>query len=414
WTLCPYIRRDGVANPDVRLLPDSGWFVAMSDAAHLAAIAGASGKYAQGFTDATRFIRAWFTSNTTGVNPNLNFGQLIRGPGIEVGTYTGVLDFRFTTKIANAVAIMRAANATEWTAADDAAMNTWATQYINWLTTNALGLQSFRATNNHGTFYVNQLAALRIMVGDTQGAINALNGYFKGIYLNQILSSGEQPLESIRTQPNHYQAFNIEAMIVNARLGDQLGLNFWSAKTRYGATIQTAVNYLMPRAGNTDDLQMGELAPHVATVAAAYGDPQGKYAKFLNNAYGSGYTGQRWWYFDQTAALPNSPLAQAIASSISASLASSTSTTSSSALPTNGTTTDSGDVGSTTTSSDSGDIGSSTESFTTDSATDSVSDNSTVYTTSTDFSDTGSTDAPTTTASVPSDSTSSDAMPTTP
>lgn len=68
--------------------------------------------------------------------------------------------------------------------------------------------------SNHLTFYVSQLAAAKIFVGDTKGATTALQNYFKNQYLDQIAQSGEQPFESVRTRPFHYRCFNLEAMIV--------------------------------------------------------------------------------------------------------------------------------------------------------------------------------------------------------
>jgi hypothetical protein len=45
-----------------------------------------------------------------------------------------------------------------------------------------------------------------------------------------------------------------------------------------------------------------ELAPHVAAVAAAYGDPTGKYAKYLAKTDGS-YRSRPYWFFDQPTAI---------------------------------------------------------------------------------------------------------------
>jgi hypothetical protein len=51
---------------------------------------------------------------------------------------------------------------------------------------------------------------------------------------------------------------------------------------------------------------LSDIFPHVASVAAAYGDPKGKYSGFLQkNA--KDYQSQPFWYYDQSAALPNSP-----------------------------------------------------------------------------------------------------------
>ena len=68
--------------------------------------------------------------------------------------------------------------------------------------------------SNHGSFYFNQIAALKILVGNNSGALDVLGEYFDGIYKNQIDANGEQPLEAERTRPYHYRAYNLAAMIV--------------------------------------------------------------------------------------------------------------------------------------------------------------------------------------------------------
>lgn len=52
-----------------------------------------------------------------------------------------------------------------------------------------------------------------------------------------------------------------------------------------------------------------EILPHVAAVAAAYGDPKGTYAAFMGNTM-SNYQSKSFWFYDQTGALPSSPAAQ--------------------------------------------------------------------------------------------------------
>lgn len=87
-------------------------------------------------------------------------------------------------------------------------------------------------------------------------------------------------------------------------MGDQLGLNLWTAKSKYGATIQTALDYVMGVDPKGEDIS--DIFPHVAAIAAAYGDPKGKYATFLQK-HNSDYKSQPFWFYDQSAALPNSP-----------------------------------------------------------------------------------------------------------
>ena len=99
---------------------------------------------------------------------------------------------------------------------------------------------------------------------------------------------------------------HLHLLQTNAKLGDQLGINFWIAKSKYGATIQNALDFVM--AQNPKDEDVSDIFSHVAAVAAAYGDSSGKYQKFLQNKF-SGYKSAPSWFYDQTEALPNSPAA---------------------------------------------------------------------------------------------------------
>jgi hypothetical protein len=59
--------------------------------------------------------------------------------------------------------------------------------------------------------------------------------------------------------------------------------------------------------GREEDV--AELAPHVAAVAAAYGDPRSKYATWLSTTMPE-YQSAPWWFYDQTEALGSAPAAR--------------------------------------------------------------------------------------------------------
>ena len=46
--------------------------------------------------------------------------------------------------------------------------------------------------SNHGSFYYNQLAALKLLVNDNEGAVNVTRTYFAKQFLSQIAADGEQ------------------------------------------------------------------------------------------------------------------------------------------------------------------------------------------------------------------------------
>lgn len=79
-----------------------------------------------------------------------------------------------------------------------------------------------------------------------------------------------------------------------------LDMNLWTTRSKYGTTIQDAVDYTMTVNPGKENLL--ELGPHVAAAAAAYGDPNGKYAAFLGKT-DAGYKSKPYWFFDQPNAL---------------------------------------------------------------------------------------------------------------
>ncbi|KAJ6552268.1 chondroitin AC/alginate lyase [Mycena vulgaris] len=288
WKTCAYVFRDGQVNPDRTTINDFQSFFNLSDAVLYNSLAStfqnqSSSIYSQ---NAVKFIKAWFLDADTSMNPNLNYAQMNRGPTGQNGAYTGVLDLRGFAKIASGILILRNHSSPDWTADIDSQMAAWCKKYIDWLQTSPSGKQAGDAKNNHGTFYVNQLAALKLLVNDTAGATTLGRAYFGGLFKSQIASNGDQPMEATRSRPFHYRNFNIAGMITNARLlkyADPTS-NDWNT-TSNGATIQTAVDFLMttnPSATSEANVT-AEIYPNVAAVAATYGDPTGKYVSFLNS-----------------------------------------------------------------------------------------------------------------------------------
>jgi len=298
WTTCPYVQKDGQFNPDVRQLAnDVGEFSDMSDAIFYSAMAWAFNGSSIFSSNVANYINVWFLDPATSMTPNLNYGQVQRGPGKQNGTHTGVLDLKCMTKIVSGILILRNGKAPEWTSDLDSQFVTWVLEYITWLQTADIAIQERNSTNNHGTFYFNQLAALQIYVGDQDGANSSIAAYFTGIYLGQIAANGDQPLESARTRPYHYRAYNLAAMITNARIGEYVGYNAWNLTTTAGGTIKSALDYAMTQPAGADDPT--ELYSVVAAVASQYGDPTGKYAAYLLKNAGNTYPAQAYFLWDQ-------------------------------------------------------------------------------------------------------------------
>ena len=73
--------------------------------------------------------------------PNMNYGQIVRGPGPSgsSGTWTGILDLRGLVKVVNGILIMKDMHSPDWTSTREQSMNIWMSQYAKWLTESSLG-----------------------------------------------------------------------------------------------------------------------------------------------------------------------------------------------------------------------------------------------------------------------------------
>ena len=126
-------------------------------------------------------------------------------------------------------------------------------------------------------------------MNDTASALAALNVFYNTTFPAQIDANGDQPLESSRTRPYHYRAYNLAALVVNAQIGDYLGLSPdpWTRRSSANTTLQDALHFAMaqdPAVSNeTDSVTVVELNPLVVAVANRFGDPDGKYMAFLNS-----------------------------------------------------------------------------------------------------------------------------------
>jgi Alginate lyase len=111
-----------------------------------------------------QFIDVFFLNETTQMQPNMNYGQIVRGPGPagSWGTWTGILDLRGLVKVVNGILILKRMHSPDWTSARDRSMNNWVSQYAKWLTESQLGKETASKKK-----YVTYLALCIILKLDT-------------------------------------------------------------------------------------------------------------------------------------------------------------------------------------------------------------------------------------------------------
>jgi len=278
----PYIRRDGVMNPQTRLDHDGLRFGAMTDAVEALALAywlTGSEKYA---ARASFLVRTWFIAPATRMNPNLRFAQAILG--VTEGRGIGILDLRAFSRLVDALRILELS--TSWPGADRAEFSRWCSDYLAWLRESANGKEERSQSNNHGTLYDMQLASIAIFLGDSALARGLLKSAEARVD-SQIAGDGSQPLELARTRPIHYSLFNLDAFTQLAEMGRHVGVDLWRYRNAKGGSIESALRFIAPYAGgakkwNSPDI--APIAPDAGSIALRRGGTVFGDSTFMNAA----------------------------------------------------------------------------------------------------------------------------------
>ena len=240
----PYIRRDGERNPELKKISDHDNLGRLGeDARNLALAYYLTGNVAYA-NRASLLLHTWFLDAATRMNPNLEFGQGI--PGINTGRGIGLIETRSLMPAADAVGLLAGSKA--WSAADQAGMKAWFTQFLQWMRTSQKGKDEDAAKNNHGTWYDLQVTDYALFLGDRQLAVDTLHRVKTRRIALQIKSDGRQPFELARTNAFSYSIGNLDGLMQLAWLGQPLGVDLWNFKTDDGRCIRAALDFLLPYA----------------------------------------------------------------------------------------------------------------------------------------------------------------------
>lgn len=279
---CPYVRRDGERNPEVDSGTDRQDVEKTFDAAYDLSLAWyytGRKRYAE---KAGQVLRTWFLDPAKRMNPNLDHAQFI--PCRYDGRAIGIIDFSQSfTSVLDALALLDT-GAPGWTRADRAGMARWNSDFLGWLRNSDFGKEEAAATNNHGTFYDMQLAALAYATGDRDLARRTVLNVRSTRVARQIAADGSQPQELTRTRSWHYSTFALVAHTRLAAIGRHVGVNLWAYRGPDGQSLFKAVDYLLPAATATAAWPHPELgflryaATDVVHAAADAGDARARRA----------------------------------------------------------------------------------------------------------------------------------------
>ncbi|MBA3671344.1 MAG: alginate lyase family protein, partial [Gemmatimonadaceae bacterium] len=273
----PFVRRDGVVNPESRVDHDGWRMYTMASRVEALALAHYLTDDARYATAAGRHLRAWFVDSATRMNPNLEYGQAV--PGVTVGRGIGIIDTRHLPPLLDAIRLLDGTGALSL--ADRRTITAWCSDYLKWLRESTNGREERAAANNHGVFYDAQVASLALFVGDTATARRTIGESTRARLAAQIEATGRQPHELERTRPLHYSVFNLDAFTMLAEMGRHVNVDLWGYTAPSGGSLATALRFVapfadasvrfpMPEVGDEDP---GAFVAPLRRASIALGDP---------------------------------------------------------------------------------------------------------------------------------------------
>jgi len=237
----PYIQRDGMSNPEnftghrhalIRL----GVLVPALTAAWVLT-------RDRSYSDAAvQHLRAWFLNPATLMNPNLQYAQAIHGR--TTGRGTGIIDTIHLVEVVRSIPFL--ADSKSLSSSDHAGVTKWFAQYLDWLTTSKNGQDERDAKNNHGTWWVTQVAEFATFTGD-QKLLNNCRDRFKTVFVpNQIAADGSFPEELRRTKPYNYTLFNMAGLATICQILSNSQDNLFTFALSDGRGFRKAMDYMFP------------------------------------------------------------------------------------------------------------------------------------------------------------------------
>lgn len=283
----PYIRKDGQRNPEISKIVDHENIFKLTNAVATLSVAYAITSRDDYATQAARLVRTWFLDPATRMNPHLNFGQGI--PGINTGRGIGIIETRSLPELLDGVTLLHGSKA--WTAADQAGLEAWMKQYVQWLVESPYGKDEGKNGNNHETWYEVQVTALALWTGQADLAKRTLE-HGRESLAKEIQPDGKMPRELERTNPWQYSAFNLEAFFSLAALGSRAGVDVVNYRTSDGRSLRQAVDFLAPFASGEQKWpyeQLSEFHPsalHAVLRRAAVAWHEPKYRELATKVGG--------------------------------------------------------------------------------------------------------------------------------
>ncbi|RAU82420.1 alginate lyase family protein [Pontibacter arcticus] len=251
----PYINKDGKTNPEVNSVKDQKHVVNISRDVETLGLAYYFTGREQYAKKAADLLCIFFIDAETKMNPNLNFGQSIRG--VNDGRAIGLIDTQHFTRLIDGVQLLQGSEA--WTAANQKALQNWFGQFVNWMLTSEVGKDGVKEPNNIGTFYDLQVVTYAMFSGNKPLARKYLTNTTLKRIDKQFDEEGRQPYELKRSRAWTYSIKNLNGWSSLAKIGDKAGVDIWNYTSKDGKNLKKGFLWMLPYANGQKEWEYKEI-----------------------------------------------------------------------------------------------------------------------------------------------------------
>ncbi len=238
----PYIRKDGVVNPEINNFTDKKNFTDMTRCVYYLSLAYYITGEEKFAGHAVKLLKVWFIDPDTKMNPNFKFAQAI--PGRTTGRGTGLIEARHFAEIIDAIGFLE--SSTYWDKDTEIKIKDWFEKYYLWLTESKEGMHEESAKNNHGIWYDVQAVSIALFLNKNDAAKKICESAKTKRIGREIEPDGKQPFELVRTKSLGYSTFNLEALFSLAKLAQNVRVDLWHYESPDRRSISKALDYLIP------------------------------------------------------------------------------------------------------------------------------------------------------------------------
>ncbi len=191
---------------------------------------------------AADLLRVFFLSPDTYMKPEVRYGSAI--PGLTSGRFSVAGIGNQFRRLFDPIALLEGSPC--WTAADDAGMKQWASDFRDFMWHDPVGMAEQIHHDNHGTNYDMISALLSLYLDDEASAHAWIQNYQDKIDL-QYNPDGTQYYPLNRADSQLYHEYNLRIATDVAEMADRFNdIDLWSYEAEDGGSMVNAIDFLTP------------------------------------------------------------------------------------------------------------------------------------------------------------------------